>query len=306
VKKILKSTCNVFGLFCQYYATHFPDHDPERNSDFSMDTSLDFPSRLSVNSYYPYPNNSSFLLGEWYWNDGIRKLESNFMNLLKIIGHPDFQPQDIARTNWCCVNAQLGRDLHGGILNDEDHEGSKNGWEDEQVSSDWIKTPIKIKVPFHKCTLHPGIEEFEAGKLHHHKLVSVIREKIMRPSSHPHFHFEPYKLFWQPSKTSDPVKVHGELYSSEAFIDTHCVLQESSGEQGCQLSRVIVGLMFASDGTHLTAFSNAKLWPVYLAFRNELKDRRSRPSCHAFKHIVYFETVTTASLVACYVWNSDI
>ena len=28
VRRILKSSHNTFGLFQQYYATHFPDHDP--------------------------------------------------------------------------------------------------------------------------------------------------------------------------------------------------------------------------------------------------------------------------------------
>jgi hypothetical protein len=30
-RKTLKSTCNIFGLFRQYYATHFPNHDPDEN-----------------------------------------------------------------------------------------------------------------------------------------------------------------------------------------------------------------------------------------------------------------------------------
>ena len=53
-----------------------------------------------------------------------------------------------------------------------------------------------------------------------------------------------------------------------------------------------MGLMFASDGTQLANFSNAKLSPVYLGFGNESKDRRSKPSCQAFEHIAYFETVS--------------
>jgi hypothetical protein len=55
--------------------------------------------------------------------------------------------------------------------------------------------------------------------------------------------------------------------------------------------------MFASDVTNLTAFSDAKLWPVYLAIGNESKYRRSKPSCQAFEHIAYFETVSTAHLI---------
>ena len=196
----------------------------------------------------------------------------------------------VAGTNWRRINAQLGGDLPSHVSDDENDEG---GWEDEGgVDGDWISTPIKIKVPFHKRTLHPGKEEFTAGTLRHRRLVSVIREKILSPSSHPHLHFEPYELYWQPNETSEPVRVHGELYSSKAFIDAHQKLQDAPGEPGCNLPKVVVGLMFGSDATHLTAFSDSKLSPVYLAFGNESKDRRSRPSCKAFEHIAYFETVS--------------
>jgi hypothetical protein len=31
VRRLLKSTQNKFGMFQQYHATHFPDHDPNEN-----------------------------------------------------------------------------------------------------------------------------------------------------------------------------------------------------------------------------------------------------------------------------------
>jgi hypothetical protein len=293
VRAILKSTRNKFGLFRQYRAAHFPEHDPDENltSDILMNgSSANTSSNLPVDTYYPYPNQSSFLLGEWYWNDGAKKSQSGFKNLLKIIGHPDFQPQDVARVKWQRIDAQLGGDLLGDV---SDGEESENGWEDERPETDWVETPIKIKVPFHSRTRHPGQEEFEAGKLRHRKLIPVIREKISRSSSFAHFHLEPYELHWQPNG-ADSVRVHGEFYSSEAFIDAHHSLQDSPGEPGCELQRVVVGLMFASDGTELTAFSDAHLWPVYLAVGNESKYRRSKPSCKAWEHIAYFERVSTA------------
>jgi hypothetical protein len=45
VRKILKSARNVFGLFRQYHATSFPDHDPNENivSDDLIDSSPDHP-----------------------------------------------------------------------------------------------------------------------------------------------------------------------------------------------------------------------------------------------------------------------
>ena len=285
IRKLLRTARNMFGLFRQYDVIHFPDHDPDGNvtSDDLVDIPVNGSSTRSID-YYPYANESSFLLGEWYWNDGVKKSLSGFHNLIKIVGHPNFRPEDVVGHNWQKINVQLGGN----------HGSSSSGegiWEDEHGHGDWIETPIKIQVPFHKTTLHPGAKEFNAGILHHRKLVSVIKEKIMRLSSHPHLHFEPYDLFWQPNKFTEPVRVHGELYTSEAFIEAHRQLQDSPGEPGCDLQRVVVGLMFASDGTHLTAFSDNKLWPVYLTIGNESKYRRSKPSCEAFEHIAYFETV---------------
>jgi hypothetical protein len=285
VRKILKSTSNVFGLFRQYHAIRLPDHDPNKNivSDDLIDSS---PDTHPVETYHPYPNQSSFLLGEWYWNDGVQKSQSSFQNLLKIVGHPEFRPEEVAGLNWHSIDAQLSGDWQFDSLDDE------GSWQDERADGDWVKTPIKIKVPFHKRMLHPGEKVFDAGILHHRKLVSVIREKITSPSAHPHLHFEPYGLYWQPKESSEPVRVHGELYTSQAFIEAHHDLQSATREPGCDLERVVVGLMFASDGTQLANFSNAKLSPVYLGFGNESKDRRSKPSCQAFEHIAYFETVS--------------
>jgi hypothetical protein len=86
--------------------------------------------------------------------------------------------------------------------------------------------------------------------------------------------------------------VYGELFTSDAFLEAHRDLQSSPREPGCDLQRFVVGLMFASDATQLTAFSTAKLWPVYLMIGNESKDRRSKPSCHAFEHVAYLESVS--------------
>jgi hypothetical protein len=294
VRKVLKSARNAFGLFRQYYAARLPDHDPNKIVTLNdlIDTSLNSSSASSTPDYHPYPNQSSFLLGEWYWNGGEKKSHSSFQQLLQIVGHPNFSPEDVAGKNWRAIDAQLSGECQESLDGDE-------GWEDVRQSKlgHWIKTPIKINIPFHSRMLRPGQREFDAGILHHRKLTSVIRERITRPSTHPHLHFEPYELFWQPDESTAPVRVHGELFTSEAFIETHRKLQDSPGEPGCDLPRVVLGLMFASDGTQLTAFSTAKLWPVYLTIGNESKDRRSKPSCHAFEHVAYLESVRESMLM---------
>jgi hypothetical protein len=298
-RKILKSARNGFGLFRQYFAARFPDHDPaEHITRNDLNESPELSSTPPVHRYGPYPNLSSFLMGEWYWNGGERKSHASFEQLIKIVGHPDFRPEDVAGNNWRLLDAQLSGE-RGESSNKEDD------WEDERVSrpEGWIKTPIRLKVPFHKKMKQPGQKEFDAGILHHRKLMSVVRERITRPSMHPHLHFEPYELFWQPNAATEPIRVHGELYTSEAFIEAHSQLQEQAPEPGCNLSRVVLGLMFASDSTQLTSFSTAKLWPVYLTIGNESKDRRSKPSCQAFEHIAYLETASETFHVESYIAN---
>ena len=141
VKKHLVSVRNIFGLFRQYYAAHFPDHDPDENiaPNDLIDTSLDSLLRCD---YYPYSNQSSFLLGEWYWNDGEKKSQSSFQNLIKIIGHPEFHPEDIAGKNWRAIDAHLSRE-HCKGLNEDDWEDV----EDDGVGH-WIKTPNQNRYSF--------------------------------------------------------------------------------------------------------------------------------------------------------------
>ena len=100
-RKLLKSTRNKFGLFQQYHAIRFPDHNPIKNImryDL-MDASLDAFSGNLADSYHPYPNQLSFLLGEWYWNGGLKKMQSGFQDLIKIVRHPRFWPRSEEHTS---------------------------------------------------------------------------------------------------------------------------------------------------------------------------------------------------------------
>jgi hypothetical protein len=101
VRKILKSTRNAFGLLRQYHATHFPEHDPDKKLTLEdlMDTNSGTSTEPPTDSYHPYPNCSLFLLGEWYWNDGTKKSQSCFKNLIEVVGDAAFWPEDVAVTN---------------------------------------------------------------------------------------------------------------------------------------------------------------------------------------------------------------
>jgi hypothetical protein len=282
--RVLQTPSNSFGLFRRYHAETFPSHDPE--SELNISTLSDivdsacFPRPDCSQPFGPFPNKSAFLLGDWYWNRGTQKSQRDFKELLDIIGADDFRPEEIRETRWDKVNQRLG-------LNNWDGED----WTDDDDAR-WKTSPITISVPFNRLTENPGPRNYTIANFYHRTLTSIIREKLANPTHSPHFHYEPYELIWQPGK--EEVRVHGEMYTSPAFINAHTALQNSPPEPGCDLPRVIVALMFWSDATHLTNFGNAKLWPLYMLFGNESKYRRCKPSCNACEHVAYFETVRLA------------
>ena len=306
IVQFFRTPRNVFGLFRQYCSDRSPSHDPEENIDLfdlsNFSTGASQPHN-NESDFFPFPNKNSFLLGEWYWTDGVQKSQESFNTLLSIVGRPDFRPEDVRHTKWGNVDAVLAkndfdenrkrhRTVDGSGIRNEDDTVDDDGdaeWADEDVG--WKKTPISISVPFHHRMKNPGTKEYYVGDLYHRPLVSVIRERLANPDGDQNFHYEPFELFWKPTDDSVNIRVHGELYTSPAFLEAHRALQDSPREPGCDLPRVVAAMMFWSDGTHLTSFGNAKLHPCYLYFGNNSKYRRCRPTCHLSNHVAYFQTV---------------
>jgi hypothetical protein len=279
---------NIFGLVRQFFSSTPPSHDPEEVVTLRDISSIpaitpaksDIATEPRDNSFHPYPNQSSFELGHWYWNGSVQKSHQSFKELIDIVGCPDFDPDDVRSTQWNKINSQLGANVR-----DEE----KDEWEDEDAG--WHKTQVTIEVPFSRTTTQPGARPYVAADLYHRPLVSVIREKLSNAQDDELFHYEPYQLRWSAPHLQHEVAIQGELYTSPAFMDAHRELQESPGEPGCNLPRVVVALMFWSDATHLTTFGNTKLWPVYMYFGNESKYRRCKPSCNLGNHVAYFQKV---------------
>jgi hypothetical protein len=233
------------------------------------------PPQRPVNEFYPYPNYNSFRLGDWYWNHGIQKSQKSFRELLDIVGDTDFHSSDVRHTRWGSIDTLLASDETG-------------DWEWLDDGACWAKSSVEISVPFHRRTPHPGPQTFMVPDFYHRDLVSVIKERV---KDNPHFHFEPYELYWQVGDNTPPVRTYGELYSSPAFNAAHSDLQNSPPEPGCNVPRVVAALMFWSDSTNLSSFGDSKLWPLYLFMGNESKYRRCKTSHNLCSHVAYFQTV---------------
>ncbi|KIJ57944.1 hypothetical protein HYDPIDRAFT_34653 [Hydnomerulius pinastri MD-312] len=284
----LKTDTNSFGLFRLYDEGSPPSHDPQNCLDTENAVQphqvLSPQQRTTTDSpFHPYPNESSFRLGDWYWNEGMQQSRRNFQKLIEIVGGSEFRAEDIRTTNWTAIDRELG---------DLDTAESATTDAEEWLDADagWIRTPVTISVPFHRRSLHPGPKDYSVNDFYHRSLMSIIRGKLLDPTHHKFFHYEPYELRWQPPHKARDLGVHGELFTSASFLEAHRNLQDSPKEPGCDLPRRIVALMFWSDATQLTTFSDAKLWPLYVYLGNETKDKRGQPTAYLCTHAAYFQS----------------
>ncbi|KAF8834972.1 hypothetical protein BDN67DRAFT_992549 [Paxillus ammoniavirescens] len=236
LRRVFTTQRNNFGLFCLYQAESLPTHDPDDPSDIEcspgtgIHSSSENGQSHSDNPLYPYPNASSLRLGDWYWCQGSRKSKRGFKQLLDIISSPDFHPDDVWSTNWKKIDQKLGS-------NTFDSDAMK---EDGSNEEGWKCKPITIAVPFHSRCQQPSPKEYTT---------------LSNPTQDWIFHYEPYELRWQPPHREHNIRVYGELFTSNAFIEAHQKLQDSPPEPGCDLLHVVAGMMFCSNlCTHVAYF----------------------------------------------------
>lgn len=316
---------NAFGLKKIFDSTGPPDHDPDsalKATDFydsnnhageSMEPSGDDgdsnepsgdtatskePSRKAGEasqssakaskalSFGPFPNLSSFELGEWFYGQGTQKSIKDFKSLVKVLTSPNFSIADIKKTSWTTVFQNLGK-------NKEEIDPRQSDWVDDVG---WKTTDIELDVPVHhRMERGRGIEKAIVGKLYHRSIVSIVEEKIRNEKDHRLFHHEGFELSWKPDATnadSPEFRVLSELYTSDAFLKAQKEVRESPPPQikDCTLPRVVVGLMFWSDTTHISTFSPQKVWPLYMLFANESKYKCGRGVSE--NHVAYFDIVS--------------
>ncbi|TEB19263.1 hypothetical protein FA13DRAFT_1719017 [Coprinellus micaceus] len=251
-----------------------PTHDPDQLATLqNKKTSSQVPT-----SYGPFGSRTAFLLAEWYWISA-KKSFTDFQKLISIIQSPDFSLKDAVDVNWRAAFKSLG-------ANRTELSDTDGSW----ISDDgWMTATISIDIPFHKRMKQYGTLAFTVGDFHYRSIVSLIKEKLSSRKDGQHFHYYPYEATWRRTPDSPEVELYGELYASRAFRDEHERLQRlppTFHNKG--MERVVVALMFWSDATQLTSFGGASLWPCYLFFGNESKDRRGKPSEGLGHQIAYF------------------
>ncbi|KAL1711752.1 hypothetical protein EV715DRAFT_268357 [Schizophyllum commune] len=114
-----------------------------------------------------------------------------------------------------------------------------------------------------------------------------------------YLHFSPFELRHSTSgDAGDSQRLHGELYTSDAFLKAHDEVQRHGllpeDDPHCTRERMVAALQFASDGTHLANFGNAKAWPIYVMLGNLSKYIRAVPTSGALYHLAYIPSLPSS------------
>jgi hypothetical protein len=272
----LQTAFNVIGL-CRQYPRR-PSFEPDKFVPSSLlakscpttaemhDTQRPDPPHGVSEPPYPFPNMSIYRLITWMNSGSHQKSEAEVTSLVKdVLQAEDFSLKDL---NGFSVKRSL-RAL--------DNVGSKATI---TFPDDWIEADVNLEIP--TKSKDDQSRSFNVPGFHYRPLIAVIRSAFadIQVSA---FHLIPFKRLWKDPLDNHQERVFDELYTSDSWIEAQDDLQSQSREPGCSLERVIAGLMFFSDATHLANFGTAKAWPLYLYFGNLTKYARSVPksgACH--------------------------
>jgi hypothetical protein len=281
----LQTVFNAIGL-CRQYARR-PSFEPDKFICSSLlakccPASADTERpEASPEPPYPFRNMSIYRLMTWMNSGSHQKSEAEVSRLVKdVIQANDFNPSDLD-------GFSVRRSLQA--LDD-------NRKKETIFPDDWLQTDVTLDIPT-KSKDDPS-RLFSISAFHYCPLLGVIRSAFADVQANG-FHLFGFKRLWKDPLDGHQERIFDELYASDAWLEAEDALQRQPKEPGCSLERVIAGLMFFSDATHLATFGTAKAWPLYLYFGNLTKYARSVPKSGACHLVGFFPSVGLRSPTSC-------
>ncbi|KAG2740756.1 hypothetical protein P692DRAFT_201685469, partial [Suillus brevipes Sb2] len=215
---------------------------------------------------HPFPNMTVYRLMTWMNSGSHQKSETEITRLVKdVMQARDFDARDLDGFSVKRSLRTLDRDRGQGPV---------------AFPDDWLEKDIALDIP--SKSKDDQARSFRISGFHYRPLISVIRSAFADIQANV-FHLFPFKRIWKDPLSGHQERVFDELYTSDSWLEAQEHLYRQPREPGCSLERVIAGLMFFSDATHLATFGTAKAWPLYLYFGNLTKYARSAPksgACH--------------------------
>lgn len=270
LRDTLQTTFNSFGL-CRHYPRR-PSFEPDQLISSSLlsrtaptpGTDSDSPQVLAPP--YPFPNMTIYRLLSWMNSGSNMVSESKVSQLVRdVLLAEEYDPKHLENFS---VRRSL-REL------DMDESRKRVTFPD-----DWVQTDVTISIP--TKSKDDGPQRYTIPGFHFRPLLEVIRAAFADAQARA-FHLFPFQRLWKDPLDGHQERIYDEMYTSDAWLEAQDSIQRLPKEPGCSLERVIAGLMFFSDATHLANFGTAKAWPLYLYFGNLTKYARSSPqsgACH--------------------------
>lgn len=218
----------------------------------------------------------------WKHSGGSQKSDAELTRLVKeVIRTDDFKIDDLKGFDASRESRRLDAAM-------------KQSSEGIFQSDGWQRSSLQISVPTREKKPDGNGRPFVISNFMHRSITSVIQATFAESASKL-FHFTPFKRVWKSPTTGQEQRIYDELYCSDAWLAAHDELQKQKREDNCKLERVIAGLMFWSDATHLAQFGQAKAWPIYMFFGNLSKYTRAFPSSGACHPIAFIPSVSGAA-----------
>ena len=220
-------------------------------------------------------------------------------SLQDVITHEDFDPSDLKGVNFEAIEKDLrqtrGSGWHKTLLTIHVPKGIKltkaakhaaatkqsqlHHGEPSTVTVEW-------SVPSAPITVH---------NFQHQRICDIICEMFSSDTAAHSFHYHPYKLKWTPPGSDSAERVHGELYTSQAWFNEDAKVQSLTldpTETDKEAPWAVAAIMLASDATFLGPFTSSKAWLVYVYFGNQLKYDWAKPTQHPAHHLAYLPSVS--------------
>ncbi len=284
---------NKLGIFRRY--THNPTWRPQNEESLAFvcdSPSLDVPPppvhpeitheiSYAPEPFAPFTNYSTALFMKAYFSGLDTKSEEHANTLAKVMEDPKFRLTELKGFSAQRENARLDKYIREG-----GHPfRTQDGWRESTID---IHLPIEGQ-HFDSEDKAPSLS---IHGLFHRRITDIIRS-VCASQVAQSFHFTPYTMHWipDPNNPDKNERIYGDTYLSDVMVQAQTEVDNLPQLEGDTRERVALGLMLASDGTQLTNFGSASVWPIYLMFANQPKRERGRPSCHAVHHLAYAPSV---------------
>jgi len=177
----------------------------------------------------PYPNLTTFLFNHQFWTSSGSKSHNDRNALRDVIVCEDFHPSDLRGVNFEAIEKDL-------------RQTGGSGWHETLLT---IRVPKGVKLT--KATKRAAATEqsrLQHGEpstatlakpvpgapiticdFQHQRFGDIIRETFASDPAAHSFHYHPYELKWTPPGSDSEERGHGELYTSQAWLDEDAKIQ---------------------------------------------------------------------------------